>query len=1129
MTDPARLSDMIGIRKEIPQSEAVWPLNLVLLVLGGAILAVAFAFLDVADTRLLYNPWTYAIATPIGLMGFSALLSTVVSQVVEKSMQLAFLLSVLIHLILMVCATNVIIFSRVWPDVLDSLDQQREYLKRERLQAKQYHRIAITKQAGGRPDYLKPVATQHQPTETEPSTNPTLALARSDRANLISPSPQVELSHSPSLLQRDQVVTTLPLPSESAAALSRSTVTVPKVIAGVIASQPPLEYQLVEPLQPTPMAPAPATLARQSRSQQSALAEAPALAMEPATAPSSVIARSEQSSPAEPQSPTQIPAELERRTVADLQPKARPASEIATPDFSLQGNPAQSTLAQGQLSQPQMTPSAAAVAARRGMSSQSAAMSATTPPAAPELASPLNALAQLSPSRAASALAPLSAPSSDSRVDMPRSTAGGRLGAAAPSSMPVQGLDNLGLNQPTPQAAPRIASAVPLDRRTPSQSAASQLPMSGIIAAPTWEGVPSLAGGQAGKSPSQLARSAADGDGASEDVAGLSGADRDLERSALSRPGQPSPTAVQGLNGLLSQSSGAVDLSGENPAPLAAAGAGLARSTQADAAWKRGNLGPSPTTPPPPSSGLTQSQTTGPRAATPSRLTDEASSSSDSLQPAAIPKHSSWAATTPGVSRIELPDIAATLDSARSAADLAPVPMEADLARRADAAARETAAELLPTNLLTVEAAEGAGGLADVSGLLAGLLGRRDSEVTNWSPPQLEAQRFARQDVGGKLAAGQQVALPKPAFQQRIDRLKERQPQIDSILQPQTELAIERGLEYLAKHQRPDGSWRLQDFDTPVLMRSDTAATGLALLAFQGAGYTHNQFKYAATVEKALYFLVQHQSPSGDLYIPQDPASDQNAWLYSHAIASLALCEAVGMTQDDRLRPAAQRAIDFMVASQDPRRGGWRYRPGVGADTSVTGWFTMAFKSGQLAGLKVPQQSLQAIERFLVASQSPDGESHLFRYNPYAADTPQQRHGLQPTSVMTSVGLLMRLYFGWQRERPEMRSGADYLLQHLPEHGSPSVSRRDTYYWYYATQVMFHMRGQHWQQWHDRLYPLLINSQITEGEHSGSWDPDYPTPDLWARYGGRLYVTTLNLLSLEVSYRHLPLYEATGQ
>ncbi len=83
---------------------------------------------------------------------------------------------------------------------------------------------------------------------------------------------------------------------------------------------------------------------------------------------------------------------------------------------------------------------------------------------------------------------------------------------------------------------------------------------------------------------------------------------------------------------------------------------------------------------------------------------------------------------------------------------------------------------------------------------------------------------------------------------------------------------------------------------------------------------------------------------------------------------------------------------------------------------------------------------------------------------------------------MTSVGLLMRLYLGWKRDLPEMQAGTDYLLEHLPEPGTPQATKRDTYYWYYATQVLFHMGGERWKKWNDKLRPLLLDSQILEGE-----------------------------------------------
>jgi hypothetical protein len=233
------------------------------------------------------------------------------------------------------------------------------------------------------------------------------------------------------------------------------------------------------------------------------------------------------------------------------------------------------------------------------------------------------------------------------------------------------------------------------------------------------------------------------------------------------------------------------------------------------------------------------------------------------------------------------------------------------------------------------------------------------------------------------------------------------------------------------------------------------------------------------------------------------------------------------MTQDPALREPAQRAMNFCVASQHPERGGWRYLPQYGSDTSVTGWMMMALKSGDLAGLDTPRATYEKILKWLDLSQQSGTRRDQYRYNPYAPDTPTQRHGRVPSKTMTSVGLLMRLYLGWDQQNPNMVRGARYLAENLPEFGRPTSPERDTYYWYYATQVMYHMGGEYWEAWNGRLHPLLIESQIQQGPMAGSWDPRDPIPDRWGPHAGRLYVTTMNLLSLEVYYRHLPLYKDT--
>ncbi|MGC4006747.1 MAG: hypothetical protein QM811_27930 [Pirellulales bacterium] len=128
--------------------------------------------------------------------------------------------------------------------------------------------------------------------------------------------------------------------------------------------------------------------------------------------------------------------------------------------------------------------------------------------------------------------------------------------------------------------------------------------------------------------------------------------------------------------------------------------------------------------------------------------------------------------------------------------------------------------------------------------------------------------------------------------------------------------------------QSGDGSWSLQSFpgatkDDIGTIRSDTAATALSLLSFLGGGFDHYGDRYQVNVAGGLRFLVQNQKPNGDLYLATDAKWNESAWLYSHAMGTIALCEAYGMTGDEKLREPAQKALDFIVrAKASPKEAG---------------------------------------------------------------------------------------------------------------------------------------------------------------------------------------------------------------
>jgi hypothetical protein len=429
---------------------------------------------------------------------------------------------------------------------------------------------------------------------------------------------------------------------------------------------------------------------------------------------------------------------------------------------------------------------------------------------------------------------------------------------------------------------------------------------------------------------------------------------------------------------------------------------------------------------------------------------------------------------------------------------------------------------------VNIEAPDGPGGLGSEHAPKVGLNTRQAREDA--VQIQVQTARFLRQKAGGLPTVSTSVVVATDPFAKRNARDRGNQSAGGKgSPPPQTEAAVELGLQFLGRYQHTDGRWTLEGFGEETQLSSDTAATALALLAFQGAGYNHREHKYKNVVRSGLDHLMAHQKENGDLFVALDDDSNRSVWLYSHALATIALCEAYGMTQDPELRVPAQKAIDFIVESQNKELGGWRYAPGINSDTSVSGWCMMALKSGELANLTVPKETYARIEHWLSNAQKSGAEAHLFRYNPHAPNTIEQRHGLVASKTMTSVGLLMRLYSGSKRDSQVMKDGAAYLRKNLPAIGTPRDPQRDTYYWYYGTQVMYHMGGDDWKAWNSKLHPLLVDTQIKQGPLAGSWQPRGPVPDRWSNHAGRLYVTTMNILSLEVYYRHLPLYEETAK
>ncbi len=338
---------------------------------------------------------------------------------------------------------------------------------------------------------------------------------------------------------------------------------------------------------------------------------------------------------------------------------------------------------------------------------------------------------------------------------------------------------------------------------------------------------------------------------------------------------------------------------------------------------------------------------------------------------------------------------------------------------------------------------------------------------------------------------------------------------------PQSEAAVEAALKWLAEHQRSDGSWSFDHRSSPKcrnrcsmsggLAHAPHAATAIALLPFLGRGMTHkHDGPYKKNIENGLYYLtraMKYQGQAGALY-------DSSGNMYGHGLAAIVLSEAYGMTHEKNLERPAQSALNFIVLAQDEAGGGWRYNPGQAGDTSVVGWQLMALKSGHMAYLKVPDETIRRASYFLDGVQADEGSA-------YGYMGPME---FERSPATTAIGLLCRMYIGWQKDHPALLRGVARLATAGPSISVNKGDPTDMYYNYYATQVMHHMGGPQWKAWNEEMREFLIRTQEQEGHAAGSWY--FNRGDLGSSSGGRLYCTAMAAMVLEVYYRHLPLYGA---
>lgn len=331
--------------------------------------------------------------------------------------------------------------------------------------------------------------------------------------------------------------------------------------------------------------------------------------------------------------------------------------------------------------------------------------------------------------------------------------------------------------------------------------------------------------------------------------------------------------------------------------------------------------------------------------------------------------------------------------------------------------------------------------------------------------------------------------------------------------------AVEKGLAWLATLQRKDGTWDFGAPKTKLAAADTTTPTAMAVLAYLGAGHTPKTTgPHKKAVDLGLKALAARVNrANGKLAVAH------TAYMYSHGITALALCEGYAVTSDATLKVAAQLAVNLIVTGQGAD-GSWGYQPGTNGDTSIGGWQLQALFAAKQAKLTVPPATTKKAVEFLDKVASGEGKSVYA----YRADSPGA-----PGSALTAIGLWSRYHFdGWTADTPGMKAGVAGLTVANRRPRSRAGAKAgdvlpDVYHFYYATQVLHRIGGDAWTDWNEGkagadgarpggLRDWLVGTQAADG----SWAADRGQI---GDHCGPLGTTALALLMLETPYRYVPL------
>lgn len=344
------------------------------------------------------------------------------------------------------------------------------------------------------------------------------------------------------------------------------------------------------------------------------------------------------------------------------------------------------------------------------------------------------------------------------------------------------------------------------------------------------------------------------------------------------------------------------------------------------------------------------------------------------------------------------------------------------------------------------------------------------------------------------------------------------------VVTPAHEDAVDRGLAWLALHQEEDGSWRakigykLNSQYEVTAEGGHVGVTALAGMAFLAGGHLPARGQYGEVVERALSFVLSAGEEDG--YVTRDGSR-----MYSHAFATLFLAEIYGMTHREEVRKKLQKAVDFIVTSQN-EEGGWRYAPlSPDSDMSIVVCQVLALRAARNIGIRVPKSTVDRAAQYVVESAVTEdgrrGFSASLYYDEVGSFLYQKGRASRSTFPLTAAGVTALHGVGIYSDA-SIRRGLDYLRRNLDSFNQDYGKRDGGHYFfwyghYYGVQAMYTAGStaddDYWEPYFEAVREELLSMQRADGSFPNDTGP------------GPTFGTAMGVLILEIPYRFLPIFQ----